>query len=118
MWAFWTWGRKPAIRPFRHGISSRHGHGDRHRSAVEGRRGQGAECPGAEVGSQHADEGGLGRQLGLRRQRFSKDPETGQERDSGDSGDFISVSNVATATLDLPINMKTMESRLFVAPSM
>ena len=45
---------------------------------------------------------------------FRKDPETGQQRYFGDSGDFISVSNLPTATLDLPINStKTMESRLF-----
>lgn len=45
---------------------------------------------------------------------FRKDPETGQERYFGDSGDFISVSNLPTATLDLPINStKTMDSRLF-----
>ena len=45
---------------------------------------------------------------------FRKDPETGLERYFGDSGDFISVSNLPTATLDLPIqSTKTLESRLF-----
>ena len=43
---------------------------------------------------------------------FSQGP--GPRRYFGDSGDFISVSNLPTATLDLPINStKSMDSRLF-----
>ena len=45
---------------------------------------------------------------------FTKNPETGKEHYAGDSGDFVSVSNLPWATLDLPIrSTRTMESRLF-----
>jgi hypothetical protein len=46
--------------------------------------------------------------------RFLKNPETGKEIYAGDSGDFVSVLNLPTATLDLPIRSRgALESRLF-----
>ena len=38
--------------------------------------------------------------------QFRDDPETSKEYYAGDSGDFVSVSNVPTATLDLPIRSR------------
>jgi hypothetical protein len=45
---------------------------------------------------------------------FRKDPETGRQYYLADGGDFISVLNLPTATLDLPIrSTSALESRLF-----
>ncbi|MGA2033628.1 MAG: YdjY domain-containing protein [Thermoguttaceae bacterium] len=45
---------------------------------------------------------------------FTKDETTGKQYYLGDSGDFISVLNLPTATLDLPIqSTSALESRLF-----
>ena len=43
-----------------------------------------------------------------------RDPETGRTRYLADSGDFISVTNGSSATLDLPIKSPSgLEARLF-----
>ena len=45
---------------------------------------------------------------------FRKDPETGRDRYLADSGDFISVLNLPTATLDIPIaSTSALESRSY-----
>ena len=45
---------------------------------------------------------------------FRKDPETNRERYLADSGDFIAVLNLPTATLDIPVeSASAIESRLY-----
>jgi hypothetical protein len=45
---------------------------------------------------------------------FRKDPETGRDRYLADGGDFITVLNLPTAMLDVPVeSVRTMESRSY-----
>jgi len=66
------------------------------------------------IGPRHQDQAAVGRQLGLCQQHVLEDATTHSKSYLADRGDFITVLNVPTALLDVPIESDSaLESRLF-----